>query len=131
MNKRTFLGYLVSGGSAAVVDLGIFLLLVAQAIEVPIASMGSFSVAAVWNYLISSRFVFARPLAGRRFVLFVAVAVVGAAVNSMVTWLAVLQGAAPAFAKILGIGTAFLLNYAANSLIVFRPSGPVRGVDRQ
>ncbi len=82
--------------------------------------MASFSIAAVWNYIISSRFVFRQPLAGQRFGQFVAVAIVGALMNSGTTWLVTSVGIAMWVAKLVGIGAAFLFNYAANSLYVFR-----------
>jgi putative flippase GtrA len=120
VSRRTFLGYLVSGGSAALVDLGLFLLLALQGLPVPVASMASFGIAAVWNYTISSRFVFRQPLVGRRFGQFLAVAIAGALINSGMTWLATSAGIAMWLAKLVGIGFAFLFNYAANSLYVFR-----------
>lgn len=120
MSHRRFFGYVLAGGSAAVIDLGIFVLLVGQDTRIPLAALMSFSAAAVWNYAISSRFVFQQRPTGRAFSLFIALALMGAGLNSTITWYAVTQGTTPAIGKLFGIGAAFLINYAANSLIVFR-----------
>lgn len=118
---RGLLRYVATGGAAAVVDLGGFLLLTSQAVAVAPAAVISFVAAAVVNYMLTSRFVFASQASLRRFALFFAVALVGLAVNVGVTVLAAtVLHLPPGFAKVIGIGTAFLLNFALNAGIVFR-----------
>lgn len=115
------LRYVVTGGAAAVVDLGGFLILTSQNVAVAPAAIISFVAAAVVNYMLTSRFVFASKASLRRFVLFFAVALVGLAVNVGVTVLAAtVLRLPPGFAKVIGIGTAFLLNFALNAGVVFR-----------
>lgn len=115
------LRYGLTGGTAAVVDLGGFLLLTSQDIAVAPAAVVSFVAAAVVNYMLTSRFVFASQASFRRFALFFAVALVGLAVNVGVTVFAAdVLNLAPGLAKLAGIGTAFLLNFALNAGIVFR-----------
>ncbi|HZL01178.1 MAG TPA: GtrA family protein [Caulobacteraceae bacterium] len=114
--------YVLTGGSAAVVDLGVFALLKSAGVSVPAAAACSFGLAAVWNYRLTSRFVFGQAPSGRRFAGFLVFAMAGLAVNVGVTVAAVdFASIAPVEAKILGIGVAFLFNFTLNSLVVFRP----------
>ncbi len=113
--------YLFTGGTAAIVDIGAFMFMLDLGSEVAFAATCSFAGAAVVNYLLTSRFVFASKASRRQFLLFVLAATIGLAVNVGVTYLKVTQfGIAPPLAKVLGIGTAFLLNFTLNKMVVFR-----------
>ncbi len=115
--------YGLTGGAAALVDLGIFAALEVRVLPVPAAAAAAFGVAALFNYALTSRFVFREPLSWRRLAAFLAFAIVGAAVNIGVTSAGCLVFGAPALlAKLVGIGTAFLVNFWMNSAIVFRSS---------
>lgn len=116
----SFWRYVMTGGMAAVVDLGLFLLLVMWGFPVLAASVLSFLVAMIMNFLLSSMFAFRTGIQLRRFVPFVLVALIGLSLNTGVTVLCVSQDLAPAFAKISGIGVAFIFNYMANLWLVFR-----------
>jgi putative flippase GtrA len=128
------MGYGVTGGIAAIVDAGGFALLLRAGLGVATAGTASFCTAAIVNYVLSSRFVFAGRTSAQGFVLFFVVALIGLAVNLGVTlagvyWL----GLPPLPAKVTGIGIAFLVNFALNLRIVFRPSGatgPRQGTPR-
>jgi putative flippase GtrA len=116
------LRYFFTAGAAAIVDVGGFAALCLIAIPITVAAVTSFCLAAVVNYLLTSRYVFNRVATLRGFGLFFVAAVGGLAVNVSVTlagslWL----GIAPVLAKIAGVGTAFLLNFWLNLRIVFRP----------
>lgn len=114
-------GYFLTAGTAAVVDVGGFTLLEAQGMPILAAATLSFLVAVVVNYLLSSRFVFGAAISASGFALFASAALFGLAINVGVTWLAAVHlGLAPALAKIAGVGTAFLINFAVNSRLVFR-----------
>ena len=116
--------YGVTGGIAAIVDAGGFALLLGAGLAVWVAGTLSFCIAALVNYGLSSRFVFARNATAQGFALFFVAALIGLSVNLGVTLAGVyLAGLAPIVAKIVGIGTAFLVNFALNLLVVFRPSG--------
>jgi putative flippase GtrA len=115
------LRYGMTGGIAAVVDAGGFALLVRAGLAIAASGTVSFCVAALVNYWLTSRFVFAQGKSAAGFLFFFAVAVIGLAINMGVTlagiyWL----GLPPIVAKITGIGTAFLVNFALNAGIVFR-----------
>ena len=115
--------YGVTGGIAAIVDAGGFALLLKAGLAVWAAGTLSFCIAAGVNYGLSSRFVFARSATAHGFALFFVAALIGLSVNLGVTLAGVyLAGLVPIAAKIVGIGTAFLVNFALNLLVVFRPS---------
>jgi putative flippase GtrA len=118
---RQFAGYLLTGGAAAVVDAGGFALLLQAGIAMLPAATASFLVAAVVNFQLSARFVFRQKPTGRGFLLFLAGALIGWAVNVAVTvTVARLFGVPPVLAKIVGIGLAFSINFLLNRLVVFR-----------
>ena len=113
--------YILTGGTAAIVDVGTFIALMHQGLPIAGAAACSFAVAAVVNYLLSSRFVFKSEASTRQFLLFAGAALVGLAVNVGVTYLKITHfDLAPALAKIVGIGTAFLVNFTINRTLVFR-----------
>ena len=113
--------YVLTGGAAAVVDVGGFVVLTGWAMRIVPAAVLSFAAAAVVNYLLTSRFVFARGATAQGFALFFAAALFGLAINVVVTFLAATWLGLPAApAKLLGVGTAFLANFAVNVGVVFR-----------
>ena len=116
-----FVRYVMTGGTAAVVDIAGFVVLQAFALPILVCAIASWVVAAVVNYLLTSRFVFSsRPRASHG-VIFVAVAAVGLAINAGVTTTcAGYLAFDPVAAKIIGIATAFFFNFLANVRIVFR-----------
>jgi putative flippase GtrA len=129
---RTLFRYILTGGTAAVVDLSIFTLLHGLGVAIPLAGACSSGVAVVVNYSLSSTFVFKMPLSVKGFFMFFLGALLGLTINNGVT----VAGSAahislivagisvapfqPVLAKIAGIGTAFLFNFWLNSTIVFR-----------
>jgi putative flippase GtrA len=113
--------YVITGGIAAVVDLGVFALLVQTILSAPPASVVSFCTAALLNYRLTSKYVFSHDATVRGFVRFVAAAVVGLTVNVGVTLAALIYLGLPSvMAKLAGIGTAFFLNFVLNVSMVFR-----------
>jgi putative flippase GtrA len=121
--RKKFMRYILTGGLAACVDLGGFVLLVSAGTQIGLAAAISFVIAAIVNFRLTASFVFQTKGDLRRFWLFLLFAVIGLALNTGVTVAGVtVAGLAPAFAKIVGIGVAFLFNFAFNALIVFRPA---------
>jgi putative flippase GtrA len=120
--------YLAVVGTAAVLDLGGFLLLTRVGTPVPPAAALAFLAAAAFNYSASARWVFRQPPTARRFLLFLATGLVGLLVNTGVTASAHAAGLAPGLAKLAGIGVAFFVNAALNVTVVFagarRPAPP-------
>ncbi len=116
------LRYVVTGGIAAVVDAGGFAILLQAGLPIPVAGTISFCLAAVVNYLLTSRFVFRRASHARGFAIFLAMASLGLLVNVGVTWSAAKAlPIAPILAKVMGIAAAFLLNFFLNLFVVFAP----------
>ena len=126
--KRTLsqlVRYGMTGGLAAVVDLGVFSILCPAFLRVAPAATISFLLAAVVNYLLTTRFVFNQRAGAGRFVKFLAFAIVGLLLNVSVTvFVAYVSGWPPPVAKAIGIGVAFLFNFWLNTVFVFtaRPS---------
>jgi len=113
--------YFFTAGTAAVVDVGGFAILRLTPTPIAISAITSFCVAAVVNYLLSSRYAFNQAPTLRGFGLFFVAAVGGLMVNVSVTLVGSLYlGIAPVLAKMVGVGTAFLLNFWLNLRIVFR-----------
>ena len=84
---RQALGYLVVGGLAAVVDIGLFHLLAPGFQGVLLPAAASFSVAAIVNYALSSLWVYRRQWRSlRRATLFLLFASIGLCINAGVTW---------------------------------------------
>ncbi len=113
--------YLLTGGAAAVVDIGVFAAAYRLGLPVIAAAALSFCIAAIVNYALTARFVFGSDSSARQFALFFAFAAIGLTINVGVTvLLASRLGLLPELAKVGGIGVAFLANFAMNKWIVFR-----------
>jgi putative flippase GtrA len=120
--------YVLTGGTAAIVDVGGFALLGLTALPLAVSSVLSFCAAVVVNYSLSSRFVFLRPLSFAGFGLFFAAAVGGMAINVSITLIGSLWlESPPVVAKVVGCGVAFLLNFWVNLRVVFRPAAASAG----
>lgn len=118
---RKLLQYTVTGGVAAVVDAGGFVLLVNAKLNIVAAGCLSFCIAALVNYALTSQFVFNREATLRGFAPFMAGALVGLTVNVSVTFMTMsMLGLPPFVAKLIGIAVAFVINFLINSHIVFR-----------
>jgi putative flippase GtrA len=114
--------YGMTGGTAAVVDLGLFSIL--RPIYLPVATAATFSFvcAAVVNYILTTIFVFKEKFGAGRFLKFLAFAAVGLVLNVCVTVLVASGAPAPLpLAKAVGIATAFLFNFWLNASFVFGP----------
>ena len=114
-------GYLVIGGLAAVVDIGLFHLLAAQLEAVLLRAVVSFLVAAAVNYTLSAVWVYRRNWRSlRRAAMFLLFASVGLCINAGVTyWLASALPIAATLAKVGGVAVAFGANFLMNTFIVF------------
>lgn len=115
-------GYLVVGGLAAVVDIGLFHLLAPRFDGVLLPAVLSFLVAAVVNYTLSALWVYRRAWRSlKRAAMFLLFASVGLCINAGATWLfASLLPIAPTLAKVGGVGVAFVINFLMNTFIVFK-----------
>ena len=117
----TFCRYVLTGGTAAVVDLSTFAALHRLGVPLVVATTCSFVLGAAVNYTLCSIFVFRKPISLRGYGLFVSGALVGYCINSGIT----IAGASlthfpPELCKVAGIGTAFLFNFYVNLTLIFR-----------
>jgi putative flippase GtrA len=120
-NLHKLLRYFFTAGAAAIVDVGGFALLCLTPLPIAASAVASFCAATVVNYLLTSRYVFNRASTLRGFGLFFVAAVGGLIVNVSMTLVGSLYfGIAPVLAKLVGVGTAFLVNFWLNLRIVFR-----------
>ena len=126
-----FSRYVLVGGAAAVIDLGGFVILNGAGLPLAAAAAASFVIAAVFNFVLSSLIVFRTRPSWRQFLLFGTFALIGLGVNTGTTIL-VARWCPDVIAKVVGIGTAFLVNFWMNHTIVFAaaegssPRGPER-----
>jgi putative flippase GtrA len=120
--RRTFVLYFLTGGSAALVDLGTFYWLSADVRPIILAAAASFAVAATFNYLVSSLVVYRTSWQSfRRATMFLTASGLGLAINATTTAMLVsIMPISPVWAKIAGIGLAFGANFALNTFVVFR-----------
>lgn len=117
------LPYAMTGGVAAIVDAGGFALLIDAGLGVAVGGGLSFGASAVVNYLLTSTFVFGRGVSMRGFALFLSAALIGLSINVGLTLLGFyVLGLPPVIAKLIGIGTAFFVNFLINLRFVFRAS---------
>jgi putative flippase GtrA len=122
------LRYFLTAGVASIVDVGGFALLCLIPLPIAVAAVISFCVAAVVNYVLSSRLAFHAVPSLRGFAMFFVAALGGLLVNVSVTLLATRYlGLAPVLAKVCGVGTAFLLNFWINLRVVFRAPVATKG----
>jgi putative flippase GtrA len=115
------LRYLVTGSLAAIVDVGVFALLLRLGLAIPVAATISFAAASITNYWLTSRFVFQAKRSATGYLRFLAFALLGLALNvTLTTLLAAYTPLPPVLAKVVAIGICFVFNFTMNSLFVFR-----------
>jgi dolichol-phosphate mannosyltransferase len=122
-----FAFYLIIGGTAAVVNLALFLLLYGLGIVASIAVPVAFVVAAIANYVMCIKTIFRQkakwPL-GLEILAYVAVVLIAAIIDSSVTL--GLLGLLPAWsAKLCGTAVSLIANFVGRRFFVF--SEPSRG----
>ncbi len=115
-----FWRYFLTGGFAALVDIAGFAGLIAAGLTAGPAAALSYLVANTVNFTLTSRFVYATPLGWRRYLQFMGSTVLGFVVNVAVTLLALhVLGLPPVIAKTVGLGTAFLCNFAIVHFVIY------------
>ena len=113
--------YLFTGGSAALVDVGVFAILHPAFMSVPVAASCSFGVAAVENYAVTSKFVYKQPLSLSKLLTFFLFSLIGLLVNvGCTTLICYFTNINPVLGKLFGIAVAFLVNFIINNFLVFR-----------
>jgi putative flippase GtrA len=118
---KGLLRYLITGGTAALVDIQGFALLSWAHVPVVLAAACSFSLATIVNFLLTSRWVFGATPTRQKYFAFLLGAVFGLLVNVALTYTgATYLAMQPVLAKTFAIAVTFLLNFWVNVNIVFR-----------
>lgn len=124
--ESRLLRYAVTGGSAAIVDVGGFALLAALRMPVVLAATCSFLAATVVNFLLSSRWVFYKRATVRRYGSFLSGSLFSLLVNVTVTSICDVYLEAPrGVSKIVAVGVTFLFSYWINARLVFGSTSDV------
>jgi putative flippase GtrA len=119
--RLQFACYLVVGGSAFLVELVTFLLLLSGGVAPIPASVASFVVASAANYALSNLLAFARGdvSRGQEMLRFAVVALVGLGLNTAVVWILLALGAPAVFAKVSAVAPVLMWNFLGRRLFVF------------
>jgi len=123
-NRSEFGRYLVAGGSAFLVDLGLFTLLVeVVGLNYLVANIIGCGAGFITAYTLSIRWVFRyRRYSDLRpeFVIFVLIGLVGIGLNELTMYLVVAGfGFAYVLAKVLATGVTFMFNFVLRKLLLF------------
>lgn len=121
--------YILTGGTAAIFDLGGFHLLIGFGVPILAGAVISWLGSAVVNYSLTARFVFNHRGSVLHGLSFIAGASLGLLINTGVTVAcASVLAAPPTLSKLIGIGVAFFFNFYINALLIFRnPAGQGQG----
>ena len=123
-----FFLYLIVGGLSFVVEIGVFVALRRAAMPVIAASVASFLVATLANYLLSILLAFqsGRFRRGTELTRFLVVVLVGLALNTALVWcFAFPLAIQPTIAKIAAVPIVLIWNYLGRRALVFDGRVPV------
>jgi dolichol-phosphate mannosyltransferase len=121
-----FVAYLFVGLAAALVNLGIFLVLYSSEVAIEIAAPIAFIVAAAANYLLSIIFVFRHKAKWGtvwEIIIYCVVVLIGAALDLVITKSAVKLGSPAVIAKIIATALVLTFNFLGRRYLVFPLTG--------
>lgn len=127
-----FMIYLLIGGFAGLVNLGLFLLLYANGINVTLAAPIAFFTAAIVNYLLCIQFLFrhkARWNSRAELLIFIGVVCTVGLVDLYLTKFFLFTGFSAGLSKITATIIGLILNFVGRRFLVFPepPAGPWKG----
>lgn len=123
-----FVLYLIVGGLSFLVDIGVFVALRGAELPVIPASVASFILATIANYLLCILFAFQSGRFQRRFEMlrFLGVVLVGLGLNTLLVWFLVYPlSVHPVAAKIIVVPIVLVWNYLGRRLLVFTSDIPI------
>jgi len=123
-----FFLYLIVGGLSFIVDVGVFVVLVATDVPVIRASVASFILASGTNYLLCGVLAFERGRFRRSIEMlrFLTVVLVGLGLHTLLVWYFVYRlSIYPTAAKIVAVLMVLMWNYLGRRLFVFGNEIPV------
>ena len=118
--------YLLASVGALAVDVGLFLTFLAAGAWPATASAAGYCAGIVAHWLLSSRAVFTDTVAAsgmartQQKLLFVASALIGLALTTLIVWAGARAGLDPRIAKVAAIGVSFSMTWLLRSKVVFR-----------
>jgi putative flippase GtrA len=124
--NTVFLRYLAASALALGVDMGTFLALLTFGLPAAAAAAAGYGVGIAAHWLASSRAVFTAGVAehgperSRQKALFVASALAGLAVTTVIVGIGTAWGLDPRLAKLAAIGASFTLTWLLRERVVFR-----------
>jgi putative flippase GtrA len=130
LRQITLLRYLIASVGALAVDMGSFLALLALSVPAIAASAIGYSLGIVAHWLMSSRKVFADSVARggaertRQKALFVASALVGLVVTTLIVGTGERVGIDPRIAKLFAIAASFSVTWLLRERVIFRKPNP-------
>jgi putative flippase GtrA len=130
LRQVTLLRYLIASVGALAVDMGSFLALLALSVPAIAASALGYSLGIVAHWLMSSRKVFADSVARRgaertrQKALFVASALVGLVVTTLIVGTGERVGIDPRIAKLFAIAASFSVTWLLRERVIFRKPNP-------
>jgi dolichol-phosphate mannosyltransferase len=122
-----FLAYLVVGGTSALLNLSVFVVLYASGLSLTGAALTAFGLAAALNYVLCIVILFrhrARWTAPTEVLVYAALVAVAALVDVTVTRSLVAEGLSPILAKALAAAFGVFLNFIGRRFFVFPERGP-------
>jgi putative flippase GtrA len=112
--------YALTGGSAAIIDVGGFSLLASSGVQIVPAATCSFLAATVVNFLLTSRWVFGQQATVKRYALFLPGTLFSLLVNVAITSVCAIELGFPrGISKVVAVGLTFLLSHWINARFVF------------
>lgn len=123
---RSFMRFLLVGGSATALHYAVMgLLIAALGVTAGIASASGYCISTLYNYWANARFTFAgKHDHAHSLPRFLATALAGLGINQLVLLLLIQVGLPVAAAQILATGCVLLWNYFINAIWAFRSRHP-------
>ncbi len=122
-SSARFARYFLVGGTSAVVDIGLFLILIRLGISYQLAGVLGFIVATAVNFILSKHYVFhdRQGVGFRKMIATYLVSSVGLLLNQLILWIGIEQFfLAPLLAKLVATGMVFFWNYFIRNYYVFK-----------
>ena len=112
----------VVGGTAFIIDYGIFTILSQLlGIHYLIASIASFTISVIYNYILSIKWVFdvSKKQTSKEFIVFVILSVIGLGINSLIMYLSVdLMHIHEMISKIIATAIVMVYNFITRKIFI-------------
>lgn len=124
---QSFIKYIIVGGSAALINWAVFYVCLKLSLHYLAACVVSFVLATLWNFLLARRFIFhtrAHSLLKESVLVYIA-SLCGLLIDMAVVWGCVeWLDMQPMLGKIIATGVAFVFNFLARYLLIYKSHKP-------